>query len=76
MATENEDRIFNIDGVEYKESQLSARAKNSMVARQEILNSKVRHEIELEKIDVLTKHYNAVIKEELNKIEKKPEEKK
>ena len=41
-----------------------------MVARQEILNSKVRHEIELEKIDVLTKHYNNVIKEELDKINK------
>jgi hypothetical protein len=71
MTTENnEDRIFTIDGVEYKESELSQRARNVMVARQEILNSKVRHEIELEKIDVLTKHYNNVIKEELDKINK------
>ena len=75
MTTENQvqEKIYTIDGVDYKDSELSTRVKNSMVARQEVLNAKVRHEIELEKIDVLVNHYNKVIKEE---IEKKPEEKK
>jgi len=33
------------------------------VARQEIQQSKIRHEIELEKIEVLTKYYNEKIQE-------------
>ena len=37
--------------------------RNIIVARQEIQNSKIRHEIELEKIEVLTKYYNEKIQE-------------
>ena len=34
-----------------------------IVARQEIQTSKIRHEIELEKIEVLTNYYNGKIQE-------------
>jgi len=72
MTTENkvQEKIYTIDGVDYKDSELSTRIKNSMVARQEVLTAKIRHEIELEKIDVLVSHYNKVIKEEIEKKEK------
>ncbi len=72
MTTENQtqEKIYTIDGIDYKDSELSIRVKNSMVARQEVLNAKVRHEIELEKIDVLVSHYNKVIKEEIEKKDK------
>ena len=58
-----EERTFTIDGKEYKESDLSLRCRNIIVARAEIQQSKTRHEIELEKIDVLTAHYNNKIQE-------------
>ena len=41
--------------------------KNIITARAEIVQSKVRHQIELEKIDVLTDYYNKKIKELLPK---------
>ena len=59
-----------IDGVEYSMDELSVDVKNAIAARQEIQNSKVRHLIELEKIDVLTNHYNEKIKKGLEKIKK------
>jgi len=65
--SENE-KTYTIDGKEYKESQLSLRCKNVIVARSEIQQSKVRHEVELEKIEVLTNYYNEQIKKELEKI--------
>ena len=68
MTTENIEKTITIDGKEYKESELTTRCKNIIVARQEIQQSKVRHEIELEKIDVLTNHYNNEIKKEIDKI--------
>ena len=64
--TEKE-RTFTIDGKEYKESDLSLRCRNIIVARAEIQQSKTRHEVELEKIEVLTNHYNGEIKKELEK---------
>jgi len=67
---ENEKKI-TIDGVEYKESELSVRLKNIISIRAEIQMSKIRHELELEKIDVLTNYYNGKIKEELEQLEKK-----
>ena len=63
----NEERTFTIDGKEYKESDLSLRCRNIIVARAEIQQSKTRHEIELEKIEVLTNYYNGEIKKELEK---------
>ena len=64
----SEERTFTIDGKEYKESDLSLEVRNTIVARAEIQQSKVRHEIELEKIEVLTNYYNEQIKKELEQI--------
>ena len=67
---------ITIDGKEYDESKFSIELRNIITARQELQQSKVRHEIELEKIEVLTEHYNNKIvnkiKEELGTpVEKK-----
>ena len=59
--------IVTIDGKEYELSKLPLEVRNTIVARQEIQRSKVRHEIELEKIEVLTNYYNQKIKEGLDK---------
>jgi hypothetical protein len=59
-----------IDGVTYKEEELSVYLKNIILARQEIQQSRIRHTIEIEKIDVLTSYYNDKIKEEITKIKK------
>lgn len=59
-----------IDGVTYKEEELGVYLKNIIIARQEIQQSRIRHTIEIEKIDVLTSYYNDKIKEEVVKIKK------
>ena len=59
-----------IDGVTYKEEELSVYLKNVIMARQEIQQSRTRHTIEIEKLDVLTSYYNDKIKEEVAKIKK------
>ena len=56
-----------IDGVEYDETKFSPELKNYIVVRQEIQLSKIRHQLELEKIEVLTTHYNKKIKELVEK---------
>ena len=61
---------ITIDGVVYKEEELSVYLKNIILARQEIQQSRIRHTIEVEKIDVLTNYYNEKIKEEIIKIKK------
>ena len=61
--------IITIDGKDYEIDKLPLEVRNTIVARQEIQQSKVRHEVELEKIEVLTNYYNDKIKkglEELN----------
>jgi len=50
-----------IDGKTYDEATFSIGLRNRITARQEIEASKVRHEIELEKIAVLTDFYNKKI---------------
>ena len=55
--------VISIDGKDYDIDTLPNDLRNTIVARQEIQQSRVRHEIELEKIDVLTKHYNDKIQE-------------
>ena len=55
--------VISIDGKDYDIEQLPLELRNTIAARQEIQQSKVRHEIELEKIDVLTAHYNNKIQE-------------
>ena len=56
-----------IDGKNYKVESLSPELQNYLVVRQEIQASKVRHNIELEKIDVLTSFYNKKIVELVKK---------
>ena len=62
------------DGKDYDVSKMSPELQNYLVVRQEIQASKVRHIVELEKIDVLTSHYNNKIAELVKK--EIPEEKK
>ena len=63
-----------IDGKDYDVSKMSPELQNYLVVRQEIQASKVRHNLELEKIEVLTTHYNNKIAELVKK--EVPEEKK
>ncbi len=63
-----------IDGKEFDVAKLSPELQNYLVVRQEIQASKVRHNLELEKIEVLTSHYNKKIAELVKK--EIPEEKK
>ena len=63
-----------IDGNEIDVAKLSPELQNYLVVRQEIQASKVRHNLELEKIEVLTAHYNKKIAELVKK--EIPEEKK
>ena len=60
--------IITIDGKDYIISELPLDVRNTIVARQEIQQSKVRHNIELEKIEVLTNYYNDKIKKEIDKL--------
>jgi hypothetical protein len=64
---------ITIDGKVYDETKFSVKLRNTIVARQEIEQSKVRHEIELEKIQVLTDYYNTNISELLTKEKVQPE---
>jgi len=68
MTEETKKDIITIDGKEYSLSELPLDIRNTIVARQEIQQSKVRHEIELEKIEVLTNHYNEKIKKGLDEL--------
>ena len=65
---DNQQDIVTIDGKDYELSKLPLEVRNTIVARQEIQQSKVRHEIELEKIEVLTNHYNEKIKKGLEEV--------
>jgi len=55
--------VISIDGKDYDVEKLPMELRNYIVARQEIQQSKVRHDIELEKIEVLTNYYNGKIQE-------------
>jgi hypothetical protein len=61
--SEKPKNVISIDGKEYDIDEMPHELRNIIVARQEIQNSKIRHEIELEKIEVLTKYYNDKIQE-------------
>jgi len=60
-------RQVMIDGKEYDVNKLSPELQNYLIVRQEIQASKVRHNLELEKIEVLTAHYNKKIAELVKK---------
>ena len=74
MSEEIKQDKLTIDGKDYIISELPLDVRNTIVARQEIQTSKVRHTIELEKIEVLTNYYNEKIKKGLEEYNK-PEEK-
>jgi len=57
--------MVTINGIEYDETKFSDRLRNYIIARQEIIQSKTRHLVEIEKIDVLVEYYNNKIVEEL-----------
>jgi len=61
--SEQPKNVISIDGKDYDLDTLPLELRNTIAARQEIQQSRVRHEIELEKIDVLTAHYNNKIQE-------------
>ena len=58
---------LTIDGKTYDELSFSIDLRNKIVARQEIEASKVRHQVELEKIQVLTEYNNKKILELMEK---------
>ena len=60
-----------IDDIEYKEEDLSEQQKNLVYAINEILTSRRKIIIELEKIDVLSQYYKDKIKSEVVKTESK-----
>ena len=60
--------VITIDGKDYVISELPLDVRNTIVVRQEIQNSKLRHEMELEKISVLTEYYNDKIKKGLEQL--------
>jgi len=73
MSEEVKQDKLTIDGKEYIISDLPLDVRNTIVARQEIQTSKVRHTIELEKIEVLTNYYNEKIKKSLEQKNKSEE---
>jgi hypothetical protein len=64
--------MIKIDGKQYDETQFSPELQNYLTLRQEIQIGRTRHIAEIEKIDVLTEHYNKKIVELIKK--EKPEE--
>ena len=50
--SEKPKNVISIDGKEYDIDEMPTELRNIIVARQEIQNSKIRHEIELEKIEL------------------------
>ena len=68
---------LTIDGKDYITSELPVDVRNTIVTRQEIQQSKIRHLLEMEKIEVLTNYYNEKIKkglEEFNGSDSKPKD--
>jgi hypothetical protein len=63
--TSTQEQTFNIDGKDYKRSELSQKCLNSIAIRQDLQNTRLRLSVELEKTDVLQKHYDGIIAEEI-----------
>jgi len=68
MSEQVKQDTISIDGKDYIISELPLDVRNTIVARQEIQTSKVRHTVELEKIEVLTNYYNEKIKKGLEEV--------
>jgi len=58
---------ITIDGKEYDSESLPADLVNAIVAKNEIVQNRVRHVIEIEKIDVLSNYYDQKVKDLLAK---------
>ena len=56
-----------INGKEYKQNELSIDCLNAIAVRQDLQSNRLRHVLEVEKIDVLTKYYDDKIEKELAK---------
>jgi len=52
---------INIDGTNYDEKKFSPELQNYLVTRQDLQVNKTRLLLEVEKIDVLTEHFNKKI---------------
>ena len=77
MTEKTKQDKLTIDGKDYITSELPVDVRNTIVARQEIQQSKIRHLLEMEKIEVLTNYYNEKIKkglEEFNGSDSKPKD--
>ena len=71
---------IKINGKEYDENKFDDKTKNYVIARQELVQNQARLEIEMEKVQVLIRYYNAKICEFLGidltlPQESKPEDK-
>ena len=52
---------IKINGKEYDENKFDDKTKNYVIARQELVQNQARLEIEMEKVQVLIRYYNAKI---------------
>ena len=52
---------IKINGKEYDENKFDDKTKNYVIARQEAVQNQARLEIEMEKVQVLIRYYNAKI---------------
>tara|TARA_R100000005_G_C4974169_1_gene186106 strand:- start:702 stop:932 length:231 start_codon:yes stop_codon:yes gene_type:complete len=53
-----DERKFIVQGKEYKESELPAQVVNWILCKTDAIQTKQRHIVELEKIEVLCKYYD------------------
>ncbi len=67
---------IKINGKEYDENKFDDKTKNYVIARQELVQNQARLEIEMEKVNVLIRYYNAKICEFLGIDPKAPQESK
>ena len=72
MSIENktEEKVFTINNVEYKESELSLETKNDVIILNDLKQKKLVRSIELEQTDMLIASYGKRIDEALAKIKK------
>lgn len=72
MSIENktEEKVFTINNVQYKESELSLETKNDVIILNDLKQKKLVRSIELEQTDMLIASYGKRIDEAVAKIKK------
>ena len=65
-----EERIYTVDGVDYKESQLSFNTKNAMVIVNDLKQKQLIKSTELDQINMLIDGYMGRIHDDLREISK------